>query len=119
MVTAVVIPIICLYFFWVTRKEKKEQNRKWLRAGEVREESVVTGDIIDITEEKQRFYYDRYVLVQSIKLQSSTRVITAIKTTPLTPDVKKDTFTVGETVRLYGSWERSHFLFSNWVNEKR
>ena len=119
MVTAIVIPIICLYFFWVTRKERKEQNRKWLKAGDVRQESVVTGEIIDSTEEKQRFYYDRYVLVQSIKLQSSNRVITALKTTPLTPDAKKDTFTIGETVRLYGSWEKSHFLFTNWEIEKR
>jgi len=119
MVTAILIPIICLYFFWITRKERKEQYRKWLQAGEVRQESVVIGEIIDITEEKQRFYYDRYVLVQSIKLQSSNKVITALKTTPLTPDAIKETFTVGETVRLYGSWERSHFLFTKWVIEKR
>lgn len=119
MVTAILIPIICLYFFWVTRKERKEQNRKWLQSGEVRQESVVTGEIIEITEEKQRFYYDRYVLVQSIKLQSSNKLFIALKTTPLTPDAKKDTFTAGETVRLYGRWERSHFLFTKWVIEKR
>ncbi|MEH7093210.1 hypothetical protein [Neobacillus vireti] len=118
MVTAILIPIICLYFFWITRKERKEQDRKWHKAGDVRQESVVIGKIIDITEEKQRFYYDRYVLVQSIKLQSSNRVITALKTTPLTTDAKKDTFTVGETVRLYGRWERSHFLFTKWVIER-
>jgi len=119
MVTAILIPIICLYFFWLTRKERNEQDRKWKKSGDVREEAVLSGKLIDITEEKQRFYYHRYVMVQSIKLQTATKVITAVKTTPITPDVKKDTFTVGETVRLYGSWEGSRFLFNNWVIEKR
>ena len=80
MVTAILIPIICLYFFWLTRKERIENDRKWLETGNVRQEAVVTGEIKGITEEKQRFYYHRYIVVQSIKLQTSTKVITAIKT---------------------------------------
>ena len=119
MVTAILIPIICLYFFWLTRKERIENDRKWLETGNVRQEAVVTGEIKGITEEKQRFYYHRYIIVQSIKLQTSTRVITAIKTIPLIPDVEKDTFIVGVTVRLYGSWEGNRFLFNTWIIEKR
>ena len=119
MVTAILIPIICLYFLWLTKKERKEQDEKWKKAGDVLQEAVVLGKLIEITEEKQRFYYHRHVIVQSIKLQTATKVITAVKTTPLTPHAKKDIFTVGETIRLYGSWEGSRFLFNNWVIEKR
>ncbi|PLS06429.1 hypothetical protein [Neobacillus cucumis] len=119
MVTAIVVPIICLYFFWLTRKERKEQERKWLEVGEVRQEAVVSGEIKGIVEETQKFYYHRYIYVQTIKLQTSTKVINAIKRTPLTQDRKKDTFTIGETIHLYGSWEGNNFLFNQWVNEKR
>ncbi|MDF2858769.1 MAG: hypothetical protein K0Q87_4620, partial [Neobacillus sp.] len=39
MVTAIVIPIICLYFFWLTKKEIEEHDIKWLAAGEVKQEA--------------------------------------------------------------------------------
>lgn len=119
MVTAILIPIICLYFFWLTRKERKEQDREWLEAGNVHDESVITGEIKDISEEKQRFYYHRFIIVQNIKLQTSSKMVTAVKKTPLTPNVKIDTFMQGETIRLYGTWEGSQFVFNKWIIEKR
>jgi hypothetical protein len=57
MVTAVVIPIICLYFYWITRKEMKLNDSKWLAAAEVSKEAVLTGEIRSFNREKQRFYY--------------------------------------------------------------
>ena len=119
MVTAIVIPIICLYFFWLTRKEMKEQDVKWLAAKNVRQEAVITGEIKSIVEEKQRFYYHRYMYVQTLKLQTASRLITAKKVNPVSKNVKIDTFTVGEVIRAYGSWDGSKFLFSHYEIEKR
>ncbi|WP_066066423.1 hypothetical protein [Neobacillus soli] len=119
MVTAIVIPIICLYFFWLTRKEMKEQDAKWHAASKVRHEAVLTGEIKNIIEEKQRFYYHRYIYVITLQLQTSTKFITAKQVTPITKTFEKDIFTAGNIIRVYGSWEGSKFLFSDYEIEKR
>ncbi|MFZ7942175.1 MULTISPECIES: hypothetical protein [Bacillaceae] len=119
MVTAIVIPILCLYFYWLTKKEMKEQDERWLDVSNVRKESVIIGEIISITEERQRFYYHRYIFVQTLRLQTATKLITAKKVTPMTKNVKNDSFTVGEVILTYGTWEGSQFLFSEYELKKR
>lgn len=117
MVAAIVIPIICFYFFWLTRKEMKEYDQKWLVAGIVRKEAIVVGDIKSITEEKQRFYHQRHLFVQTLKLQSGTKMITAQKVAPMTKNMKKEIFPLGETIRVYGTWKGSVFVFSDYELE--
>ncbi|MFF2445973.1 hypothetical protein ACFVSW_02640 [Neobacillus sp. NPDC058068] len=119
MVTAIVIPIICLYFFWLTRKEIKEQDEKWLAVSNVREESVLTGEIKSIVEEKQRFYYHRFIYVQTLNLQTDTKIVTAKKKTPILKDIKIESFTVGEVILVYGCWVGNKFFFSHYEIEKR
>ncbi|MEH7501649.1 hypothetical protein V7152_06315 [Neobacillus drentensis] len=119
MVTAIVIPIICLYFFWLTKKEMKENDIKWLEAGHVHQEAVLIGEIKGILEEKQRFYNHRYIYVQSLNLQTGTKLITAQKITPVTTEFSKESFNVGEVIRVYGSWDNSKFLFNQYMIEKR
>jgi hypothetical protein len=119
MVTAIVIPIICLYFFFLTKKEMKENDTKWLKAGHVNHESFLTGEIKDISEEKQRFYYHRFIYVQSLKLQTETKLMTVQKITPITNNYHKDSFKVGEVIRVYGSWDNNKFLFNQYKIEKR
>jgi hypothetical protein len=119
MVTAIVIPIICLYFYFLTKKEMRENDTKWLKAGHVNQEAIIMGEIKDILEEKQRFYYHRYIYVQSLKLQTETKLMTAQKLTPITNNFNKDSFRVGEVIRVYGSWDNNKFLFNEYKVEKR
>lgn len=114
MVTAVVIPILCLYFFWITRKEMKLNDSKWLAAAEVAKEAVLTGEIKSINQEKQRFYYHRYILLYELTLQTETKLIKAKKIIPIRNNIEIDTFSVGEVLRIYGSWEGNHFLFNEY-----
>jgi hypothetical protein len=114
MVTAIVIPIICLYFFWLTRKEMEEHDIKWLAAGEVKQEAMLTGEIKSINEEKQRFYYHRYLYVQEIKLQSDSKIVKVRKVTPIRKNIIIEPFTIGEVIRIYGSWRGSYFHFSKF-----
>jgi hypothetical protein len=114
MVTAIVIPIICLYFFWLTRKEMNEQDQKWLDISNVQEEAVITGQIYDLVEEKQRFYYNRYIYVQELTLQTEIKSIKLKKITPYTKDINLDPFTVGTTIRAYGKWEGNDFVFNHF-----
>ncbi|AIM17575.1 MULTISPECIES: hypothetical protein [Neobacillus] len=119
MVTAIVIPIICIYFWWLTRKEIKEHDQKWLALKNITHEAVITGEIKDITEEKQRFYYHRYIFIQTLKVQSESKTITAKKITPITKDMKTDQFIVGNKVRFFGCWEGSTFIFNHYETMKQ
>lgn len=121
MVTAILIPIICLYFFWLTRKERKEHDEKWLAAGKVVHEAIVSGEIKSIIEEKQRFYYHRYIYIQTLQLQTADKIVTAKKMTPITENVRIDSFHKGEIIRVFGIWEGNKFLFSQYekINKKR
>jgi hypothetical protein len=114
VVAAIVIPIICAYFFWITRKEMKEYDKKWLAVGDVRKEAIVTGEIKSITEEKQRFYYNRHLFVQTLKLQSGTKIFTAQKAAPMTKNMKKALFHTGDIIRVYGTWKGSIFIFNDY-----
>ncbi|MFS0778766.1 hypothetical protein ABC255_22505 [Neobacillus sp. 3P2-tot-E-2] len=114
MVTAVVVPIICLYFYWITRKEMKLNDSKWLAAAEVKKEAALTGEIRSINREKQRFYYHRYILVYELTLHTETKLIKAKKIIPLTNNIELDTFSIGEVIRIYGSWEGNHFHFNEY-----
>lgn len=119
MVTAIVIPIICLYFYWLTRKEMKEQDEKWLAVNQIPQESMIAGEIKSLTEEKQRFYYHRYIVLQTLKIQTDTKIMTAKKMTPIIKNVKIDSFTTGEQIRLFGKWDGSTFLFSRFEVDKK
>jgi hypothetical protein len=119
MVTAIVIPVICLYFYWLTKKEMKENEAKWANAGRVKHEAIVTGEIKSINEEKQRFYYHRFIYVQTLKLQTPTKLIMVQKITPITKDFQKESFGVGDVIRVIGKWDHSKFLFNEYVIEKR
>jgi hypothetical protein len=114
MVTAVVIPILCLYFFWITRKEMKLNDSKWLASAEVAKEAVLTGEIKSFNQEKQRFYYHRYILLYELTLQTETKLIKAKKLIPIKNNIEIDTFSVGEVIRIYGSWEGNHFHFNEY-----
>jgi hypothetical protein len=109
MITAIVIPIICLYFFWRTRKEMMEQDIKWLETGQVPQEAIVTGVIKSAFDEKQKFYYNRYIYIQEIKLQTDTKLISVKKVTPITKDLKIEPFQVGEKILVYGRWQDQQF----------
>jgi hypothetical protein len=114
MVTAVVIPIICLYFFWITRKEMKLNDSKWLASADVIKEAVLSGEIKSVNMEKQRFYYHRYILVYELTIQTETKLIKAKKIIPIKNHFEADTFTIGEVVRIYGSWQGNHFHFNEY-----
>lgn len=116
MVTAIVIPIIFLYFFWITKKEIKEQENKWLKAGQVSQEAMVIGKIISIHNEKQKFYYNRYIFVQVLKLQTETKLITVLKETPITKNFKIESFQAGEIIRVYGQW-KDHQFYCGEINK--
>ena len=96
----------------------KEQDVKWLAVSHVRQEAILSGEIKSVVEEKQRFYYNRYLFIQTIKLQTTARVICVQKVTPITKNMKIESFTVGDVITVSGTWEGSKFLFSDYELKK-
>ncbi|WP_053366081.1 hypothetical protein [Bacillus sp. FJAT-27245] len=109
MVTAILIPIICLYFLWITLREAKENERKWLQSGTTKEEAIVTGEVQSVFKEKQRFYYHRYIFVQELTIRTEAGTAKAKIITPLMKGAAPTNYYTGQVVRVYGSWDKNWF----------
>ena len=114
MVTAVVIPILILYFWWISVKEIKKQKKRWLSVSEVKEDSIIEGVIRSVTNKRERFYYHYFLNVTEIKLFHQNNIVLAQIKTPDTPEIQITTLNGGETVRLIGYWNESIFIVSRW-----
>lgn len=93
----------------------KENDEKWLASGTVKPEAMLAGEIKSMIQEKERFYYHRFLFIQTLKLQTGTKQITAIKKTPVTKNMKEEPFTIGDSIIVYGCWEGSKFLFDDYI----
>jgi hypothetical protein len=111
MVTAILIPIICFYFYWVTKKDMKENEQKWINLTNIYEEAIVSGKIIQLEKTRKRFYYHRYINVLNIQLQTDTKMIHVKRVTPFTKQKDPINLKIGDHVRLYGNWHENEFQF--------
>ncbi|OCA85567.1 hypothetical protein A8F94_11820 [Bacillus sp. FJAT-27225] len=109
MVTAILIPIIILYFLWISIKETKEHEIKWREAGIAKEEAVIIGTIVSVSQEKQRFYYHRYLLVQELMVKTPAGLVKVRINTPLTKNTTFIKYESGQPVKVYGSWQDTWF----------
>ncbi|WP_246197163.1 hypothetical protein [Cytobacillus depressus] len=108
--TAIVIPIICIYFFWVTKKELRESHEKWLQLKNVPEEAIISGTIMQLSGNKQRFSYNRFVYVLEMKVQSDYSFVNIKKVIPIEHEVEIPQIKTGETIRAFGNWKQDYFL---------
>lgn len=112
MVTAIVIPIICIYFYFITKKELRESHQKWIQLKNVPEEAMITGRISNVNVSKQRFSYHRFVYVIDIKIQADHSRWDVKKMIPIDGNVQLPQLHQGENVRVYGNWKEDFFLVS-------
>jgi hypothetical protein len=111
MVTAILVPIICIYFYWLTKKELKENHQKWLDLRNLHEEAMVLGEVIQIEESRMKFYYNRYVHVTDILLKTNSKSIRVKRIIPIINMVEPCQIEIGDMVRLYGNWQENEFRF--------
>ncbi|MBM7621720.1 hypothetical protein JOC95_003628 [Bacillus tianshenii] len=110
MVTAIVIPILILYFYWVTKKEKAKQRQNWEMLDQVRLEARIYGTITYLHTEKKRYYHELYMMVTTIRMQSGDRTITAVYRQPFKQGWKEFNLHPGSIVTLEGQWEKDTFI---------
>ncbi|MFT4416094.1 hypothetical protein ACLM5H_19720 [Fredinandcohnia humi] len=112
MVTAILIPAILLYFYIVSKRERKQFEENWNALVEVKEEAAIHGKIISKTEEKQRFYYHKFVLVTEIIIKSGISTITAKRILPIKESINHSlTLNIGDEITCIGEWKEDYFQF--------
>lgn len=121
MVTAIVVPILIVYFYWVTKKEAKKQKERWKNLTKVPSESRLEGKILFIHTEKKRFYHQLYALETTCRIQNYTRIVTVVYKQPYTPSSASPDLSNGDMLLAVGSWEGEVFLAGEMIsrNNKR
>src|SRR5690606_3379915 len=83
VVTAIVIPIICIYFYLIAKKEMHESLLKWQALKNIPEETVISGKIVQVSGHKQRFSYYRFVYVLDLTIQTELKKLQLKKVIPM------------------------------------
>lgn len=117
MITAIVIPIVLAYFYWLTKKEMQENYQEWVSLENIPEEAIISGKIVEVHEHKERFYYHRFNHITVLKINTGSKEITVKKITPLRNSAVPASFKKGEMVHLYGSWKQGDFLINRAIKQ--
>ncbi|KQL18966.1 hypothetical protein LIS82_10605 [Cytobacillus solani] len=112
MVTAIVIPIICLYFYWIAKRDMRDSMEKWEDLKSVAEEAIIYGEIKEVTGSKQRFSYYRFVYILELSIQMEQRKWIVRKVIPIEKGVTMPKVEKGDYVHVYGNWKQDYFQVS-------
>ncbi|WP_078381019.1 hypothetical protein [Sutcliffiella halmapala] len=113
MVTAIVIPILIFYFYWITKKELAKQKQNWQTLEDIKHEARVEGSITNISIVKKRFYHQYYIMVTTLQIQNQTQIYTVIRKQPLTDSWEPMPLNQGDHIVVYGHWEEDFFVAGN------
>lgn len=117
MVTAIVIPIVLAYFYWLTKKEMQSNYLEWIDLENIPEEAIVSGKIIEVTEYKERFYYHRFNHITVLRIDTGAKELTVKKVTPLRKGSVPPHFNEGEMVHVYGNWKQGFFSVNRTIRQ--
>ncbi|MCA1029941.1 hypothetical protein LCL95_02700 [Bacillus timonensis] len=117
MVAAIVIPLLLLYFYIVTKREYDNHHKKWINLDKVCEDSLITGKVIRISQTKKRFYYNKYTQETEIILKSNSTNIVVKKIMPLTISMNSLDIRVGDHIVCYGQWQKDFFQMSRYIKQ--
>ncbi|WP_339145696.1 MULTISPECIES: hypothetical protein [unclassified Sutcliffiella] len=109
MVTAIVIPVLILYFYWITRKEAAKQKARWENLCDIPLESRVEGKVVDLHTEKKHFYHQLFTLDTTIRIQNINKTITIVYKQPYTESNSPPSLMPGDELMIHGMWEDDLF----------
>lgn len=110
MVTAIVIPVLILYFYWITKKEKEKRRKQWESLDQVTLEARIQGVIFDMNTLKKHYYHEMYMMVTTIQLQDGDRSIPVVLRQPYTQHWQILDLQSGNAILVEGRWEKDVFL---------
>lgn len=118
MVTAIVIPIVLVYFYWLTKKEMQENYDQWLKLEDIPEEALISGKIIEVSEHKERFYYHRFNHVSVLKIDTGGKKAVVKKLTPIRKGSCPTVFMEGDSYHFYGNWKAGYFAINRAIKRE-
>ncbi|MFS0861358.1 hypothetical protein [Fredinandcohnia sp. 179-A 10B2 NHS] len=114
MVTAILIPAIILYFYILSKRERKKFEENWEALENIKEEAIINGRVINKSEEKQRFYYHKFIYVTELKVKTPTTTVNAKCILPVKEDFTAPTINVGDEIKCIGEWKEDSFRFIHY-----
>jgi hypothetical protein len=110
IVTAIVIPIIILYFYYLSKREAKKKIESWMSVGTVPEEDKFDGVISNIFTELEQFYHGKYVWHCELKVKTESSVVKVIMRKPYVDNFNSPPLQRGRTITCNGKWKDGVFL---------
>ena len=109
LVTAIVIPILFLCFYFIVRKEKRKQLESWKALNQQEETDIIKGQIDNIYTEKKRYFQQLFLWKTTIHVIDGNQKYTIIYEKPA--DKKEATLRLSKRdyVACYGSWYQNVF----------
>lgn len=119
MVTAVLIPLIFLYFFVVAVKERKKRYEEWLQINSIREVAFLEGEIKQIYSRVENYVGKNKIYIVQLLIKGKHSSVKAFSKTPITTDnLPSHEFIEGQQILCYGYWEQESFVFSRYEIKK-
>ena len=112
MVTGILIPLVCLYFYWLTKKEWKQRKAAWKNVVHVEEQARVIGKIQAIAQHREKFYVGLYLDVYAIELLHDGKMMKAFRKYPEGSEQPNFENLLFKEVTLLGRWSGDAFLIN-------
>jgi hypothetical protein len=118
MVAAIVIPMIFLYFLYITMKERKRRIEKWQQIGDIKEETFLSGKVIQSLTRSKRFVGKYYISETTLLVKRDYETYKAILRLPITPSYEAIHIDGETLITCYGYWDNKIFYFGRYkINE--
>lgn len=117
MVAAVVIPIIFIYFFIITIKDRKRKYEEYLLLNHIKEEALLTGVIFQVDTKKKAYVGKHMVYVTTLVLQDER--LKRIKATRISAETLPIPLLEGNKISCYGYWDQTDFRFNRYQIEQK
>jgi hypothetical protein len=118
MVAAIVIPIIFLYFLYISMNERKRRIEKWQQIGDIKEETFISGKVIQSYTLTKRFVGKHYISETILLIKSEYETYKAILKLPITPTFQAIQIDDDSLITCYGYWGNKTFYFCRYKMNK-
>ncbi len=94
----------------------KQNKAQWLSCGQVKEESIIEGVVEDISQYKERYYRQHFIMVTKLLVRTNGKKYIVQFNTPIEKDLEPPILSSQQQVIFYGSWKNDIFHANRYVS---